>query len=160
MKEADNLGLIANLGISPKEGKHKQRVISGKILGIDYGTKNIGLAVSDREQSQAFVYGTLKMSNKLFDELKEICEKELIDKVVVGLPLSMKGKYTEKTEEAVVFMEELESRTKLLVEIQDERLSSVEADKTGSGHGRDEESARIILQQYLDRKNNEVSNLS
>ncbi|NMC51773.1 Holliday junction resolvase RuvX [Candidatus Kuenenbacteria bacterium] len=129
------------------------RSTDGRILGIDFGEKNIGLAISDREQSQAFVYGTLKVSNNLFDDLKEICEKELIDKIVVGLPLSLKGEYTNKTEEVVYFVEELEIKTKLLVETQDERLSSVEADKTGSGHGRDEESARIILQSYLDKKN-------
>ncbi|HRY63200.1 MAG TPA: Holliday junction resolvase RuvX, partial [Patescibacteria group bacterium] len=125
--------------------------MGARILGIDFGTKNVGLAISDVEQKQAFVYDTLKISNKFWTELQDVCEKEKIDKIVVGLPLSMKGEYTPKTEEVVVFTHELEERTKLLVETQDERLSSVEADKTGSGHGRDEEAARIILQQYLDR---------
>jgi len=129
--------------------------MGARILGIDYGTKNIGLAISDFGQKQAFVYDTLKMSGKAWEELMEICEKEKIDKIVVGLPISLNGEYTQKTEEVVYFAEELENQTKLLVETQDERLSSVEADKTGSGHGRDEESARIILQSYLDRKNAE-----
>ncbi|NMB48328.1 Holliday junction resolvase RuvX [Candidatus Kuenenbacteria bacterium] len=127
-----------------------------RILGIDYGTKNVGLAISDREQNQAFVYDTLKMTAKFWEQLVEICEKEKIDKIVVGLPLSLKGEYTKKTEEVVYFVEELENQTKLLVETQDERLSSVEADKTGSGHGRDEEAARIILQSYLDREKNYI----
>ena len=128
--------------------------MGARILGIDYGTKNVGLAISDREQNQAFVYDTLKMTAKFWEQLVEICEKEKIDKIVVGLPLSLRGEYTKKTEEVVYFVEELENQTKLLVETQDERLSSVEADKTGSGHGRDEEAARIILQSYLDRKKN------
>lgn len=128
--------------------------MGARILGIDYGERNIGLAISDWEQKQAFVYDVLKMTAKFWDQLLEICEQEKIDKIIVGLPLSLKGEYTQKTEEVVYFIEELEIRTKLLVETQDERLSSVEADKTGSGHGRDEEAARIILQSYLDRKKN------
>lgn len=127
------------------------RVTSGRILGIDYGEKNIGLAISDTEQRQVFVYDTLKMSKKLFKEIKGICDKELIDAIVVGLPLGLKGEYTTKTEETIFFVNELELITKLPVDIYDERLSSAEADKTGSFNKRDEEAARIILQAYLDK---------
>ena len=140
------------LGINRKQFIRTNRKYSGKILGLDYGTKNIGLAISDSRQCQAFVYDTLKVSQKLFNEIKEICDKELIDKIVIGLPLGLNGEYTKKTNEVICFVEELESQTKLIVETQDERLSSLEADKSGSGHGRDEEAARIILQQYLDRQ--------
>ena len=143
---------LAYLGLDEKDFESLSKKTSGKILGIDYGTKNIGVAISDQEQNQAFVYDTLKVSAKLFNEIKEMCDRELVDKVVVGLPLSMKGEYSDKTNEVVCFIEELEARTKLIVETQDERLSSVEAGKSGSGHGMDEESARIILQQYLDRR--------
>jgi len=128
---------------------------TGKILGIDYGTKNIGLAISDSEQRQAFVYNTLKVSGKLFNEIKDLCAREEIDKIVVGLPLGMKGDYTEKTNETLYFIKELEAQTEKIVVAEDERLTSVEADKRTNWSGRDEESARIILQQYLDRKSNE-----
>ena len=60
--------------------------------------------------------------------------------------------YTEKTNEVIYFVEALEKVTGLMVVTEDERLTSVQANKTGSGHGRDEEAARIILQQYLDRR--------
>jgi len=90
----------------------------------------------------------------LFDELKEVCDEEEIDKIVVGLPLSMKGEYTNKTEEVVIFVGELEDRVKIAVEVEDERLSTVEGLKSGGVGDRDEEAARIILQRYLDRTSN------
>ena len=142
---------LTYLGLNEEDFDSLSSKTSGKILGIDYGTKNIGLAMSDQEQRQAFVYDTLQVSSKLFNEIKEIYKKELIDRIVVGLPLSMKGEYTDKTNEVICFIEELESKVKVIVETQDERLSSVEAGRSQAGHSIDEESARIILQQYLDR---------
>jgi len=130
-------------------------VMKARILGIDYGTKNIGLALSDQEQKQAFVYDTLKVSGKLFNEIKDLCDREEIDKIVVGLPLGMKREYTDKTNEVVCFIEELEAVTKLIVKTEDERLSTVEGEKFSGGHGRDESAARVILQSYLDRKDNQ-----
>jgi putative holliday junction resolvase len=139
------------VGLNQDEFSEVSRRCSGKILGIDYGTKNIGLALSDREQRQAFVYDTLKATGKLFINIAEICEREEVDKIVVGLPLSMKGEYTKKTEEVMFFVGALEESTKVMVVTEDERLSSVQASKRSDGQGIDEGSAQIILQQYLDK---------
>lgn len=126
------------------------RKSSGKILGIDYGSKNIGLALSDAGQTQAFAYDTLQMSEKFWLELNDIIEEEKIDKIVVGLPFNMNGEYTKKTEEVVYFIETMEDYVKIPVETEDERLSTVEGLKSCGIGGRDEEAARIILQRYLD----------
>jgi len=128
------------------------RQTSGRVLGIDYGEKRIGLAISDQGQSQAFVYDTLDAMFHFWEKLLEICDKEKIDKIVVGLPLNMSGNYTQKTEETVLFIEALEKQIKVPVETVDERLSSVEAKKNGGGSGIDEQSARIILERYLDEQ--------
>ena len=136
--------------------EEKISIKTGRILGLDYGTKRIGLAVSDTNQTQAFVYDTLIADNKTFEKIKEICTRELIDKIIVGLPLGLSGEYTEKTEEVICFIAELETRTKLVVETEDERLSSVEASKNQNGQGIDESAAQIILQRYLDKKNNNL----
>jgi len=149
-----NKKALSFLGLNKEEFEEISKKTSGKILGIDYGTKNIGLAISDQQQQQAFVYDTLKMSRRLFAEIKAICAKELVDKIIVGLPLGLQGEYTDKTNEVIYFSEELEERTGLIVETQDERLSTVEALKLNDGQGRDESAARIILQQYLDKKDN------
>ncbi|MFH1890524.1 MAG: type I methionyl aminopeptidase [Candidatus Kuenenbacteria bacterium] len=135
------------------------RKISGRILGIDYGERNIGLAISDLGQKQAFVYDTLTVNSSFWNKLKEICDDEKIDKIVVGLPLNMSGKYTKKTEEVIVFIETLEEKFRMPVETVDERLSTVEAKKRGGGAGIDESAAQIILQQYLD-KNQQTTNKS
>ena len=124
----------------------------GKILGIDYGTKNIGLAISDLEQQQAFVYDTFTIDGKFWEKINALIDDEKIDSIVVGLPLGMKGEYTQKTEETVIFIETLENNVKILMETEDERLSTVEGQKFSGGHGRDESAARVILQRYLDRK--------
>ncbi len=154
MKKDEPVDLVANLAIDLEDGKYTQREISGKILGIDYGTKNVGLAISDTIQSQAFVYDTLIMDKKFWDNLNKVIEQEKIDKIIVGLPLSMKGEFTQKTEEVIYFIEVLESHTKIPVETEDERLSTVEGQKFSGGHGRDESAARVILQSYLDRSRN------
>ncbi len=142
------------LDISEDEFKQTSSKSSGKILGIDYGAQRIGLAISDESQRQAFVYDTLEVKRNTFERIREICEQELIDKIVVGLPLGLSGKYTKKTEEVTYFIEELEIKTEIIVHSLDERMSSLEADKTKNSHSRDEESARIILQQYLDKQLN------
>jgi putative Holliday junction resolvase len=152
MKKAEKKTLIY-LGMDRQDFEQVSNRTSGKILGIDYGNKNVGLAISDQNQRQAFVYDTLKVSQKLFDEIQEICHREEVDKIVVGLPLSLKGDYTDKTNETVCFIEELESRIKaVIVETEDERLSTAEASKSGTGHEINQESARIILQTYLDKQ--------
>jgi len=124
-----------------------------KILGVDYGTKNIGLAISDDLQKQAFAYDTLRMSAKLISGITQICADEKIDKIVIGLPISLSGNYSAKTEEVVQFIHLLEATTKLMVETEDERLTSVQAHRLQSGHKIDEASAQLILQQYLDHNN-------
>jgi putative holliday junction resolvase len=146
-----DLGLNSVNSVGIRADGQGMREISGKILGIDYGEKNVGLAISDREQNQAFVYDTIQMGKNFWDKLEEIIEQEKPDRIIVGLPLGLNGEYTKKTEEVVIFIEELENNLKLPVETEDERLSSVEADKLNSGNGRDEEAARIILQSYLDK---------
>ncbi len=140
------------LGMDIENVNALDREISGKILGIDYGEKRMGLALTDREQRQAFAYDTLVVRPEFWDRLREICEDENVDKIVVGLPLNMSGKYTKKTEEVVLFIGVLEENIKIPVETVDERLSSVEAKKRGGGAGIDESSAQIILQQYIDKQ--------
>ena len=70
-----------------------------KILGIDYGSKWIGLAISDDNRRLAFAYETLENDKKLSFILNEIVKKEEIYKIVIGLPLNKKMKPTRQTAE-------------------------------------------------------------
>lgn len=129
----------------------KNKVVASRILGLDYGTKRIGLALSDIDQKQAFAYDTIPADHKTFEKITDICQVESVDKIIVGLPLGLSGEYTAKTEEVICFIEELETRAKLMVETEDERLTSVEAAKRGDGQPIDEGAAQVILQSYLDK---------
>ena len=122
-----------------------------KILGIDYGEKRIGSAVSD--EPQTFARELMILSPKEFwDGIETIIEENQILKIVVGWPLNMSGGETGKTREVERFKIKVQSQTKLPVEIIDERLSSQMAQTIIGGKERlDSLAAQILLQNYLDK---------
>lgn len=141
-----------------------------RIMGLDYGSKTVGVAMSDELMITAQPLMTIerKSENKLRKTLAKI--EELIDKyevsfVVLGYPKNMnntEGDRVAKTEE---FKEHIERRTGLSVVLQDERLSTVESERVlmEAGVRRehrkeyvDKLAAAVILQTYLDsdRKDN------
>lgn len=135
----------------------------GRLLGIDYGSKRVGLALSDPTHLIASPFETviLKSLRHLFRELKRIIYENDVETVVVGIPYGMKGQETNQTEIVREFAEELRQMG-LQVEEEDERLSSTSAEKalveqeikpTLNKELVDQTAAAIILQQYLDRKN-------
>ena len=124
-------------------------------MGIDYGSKRIGVAVSDDEGRMAFPSGVIANTGKLV--IKEIVarvKKEGIGSIVVGVPVSLDGRETEQTRLTRVFIEMLESALELPIETENEMLTSRMAEHAGIKMGHvDESSAAIILQSYLDKKN-------
>jgi len=131
-----------------------------KILGLDYGRRRTGVAISDPTGDIAFARATLsfKGEKKLFAELVRICKDEEIKTIIVGLPTNMKGEYTPQTDITLDFVERLkEHLPKMKIELLDERLSTVQAEKALIDKGLkkfseiDEIAAQIILQAWLDR---------
>ncbi len=135
-----------------------------KILGIDYGEKRIGLAVSD--ETQTLARELIILSPKEFwAQIKSVIEQNQITKIVLGWPLNMSGGETEKTREVESFKIKVESKTGLPVETVDERLSSQMAahlrqgfgglssikNKSKSTKNLDSLAAQILLQNYLDK---------
>lgn len=123
-----------------------------RVLGIDYGTKRIGLAISD--ETRTFARELTILSPKDFwNEIKNICNENEVGDLVVGLPLGLDGKNTEKTKEVLAFVEELKKcLPELGVKTQDERLSSAMAKNLPGGKTKvDSLAAQIFLQNYLDR---------
>lgn len=134
----------------------------GRILGIDYGSKRIGLALSDPTHLIASPFDTLHFSTEaqLIDRIKEIIASQEVEVVVVGMPYRMKGGESNQTESVRKFVSALEAAG-IPAKEEDERLSSVSAKralveqnkKTGKDKGLvDQTAAAIMLQQYLDRK--------
>ena len=134
-----------------------------RVLGIDYGERRLGLAVSDSLEIIAKPLKTLdrKKTFDYFSEILNIVIEKNVHKIVVGLPLTLKGKHSDQTKVVQKFIEKLKQAVKIPVIHIDERLSSVAAVrslkemgvKTGHEKGRiDETAAAIILQEYLDSK--------
>ena len=122
-----------------------------KILAIDYGTKRIGISISDETQTLAREYG-IWSPTEFWQKLETLFEEEAIEKVLVGLPLNMSGELTEKTEEAQAFSDQLQKRITQPVELVDERLSSVMAEQiSGQSENLDSLAAQIFLQNYLNK---------
>lgn len=126
----------------------------GKLVGIDFGEKRIGLAISDETRTFAREL-TIVSPAELIPKLEELIQTEEILALVLGYPLSMSGTETEKTKEVLSFKEKLENKLKLEVHLFDERLSSVMTDSLPGGDiNKDSLAAQIILQNYLDTNKN------
>ena len=135
-----------------------------RILGIDYGTKRVGIAVSDESEFLASPRETLLRSKSLdadLARLKTLIDEEGIALVVVGLPINMDGTHGPMAEEAEAFASKLQDVSDLQVEFYDERLTSaeaervlIEADVSRSKRKdlRDSLAATLILQGFLDRR--------
>lgn len=123
------------------------------LLGLDYGEKNIGLAVADENSKMALPYKVLinKGEDFVLQELKKIIGEEKISKIIIGLPLSLSGEESKKTVETREFSAFLAKNLDVAIEMRDERLSSRLADTLAQGakNSRDIGAAMVILEDYL-----------
>lgn len=136
---------------------------NGRILGLDLGTKTLGLAISDTTKTIATSYGTLRFDSEDYDsllpQLNEIIQKENIVLLVLGFPKNMNNTIGPRGEATLEFKKKLETNLNMKVIMQDERLSTVsainvmvEADMSRKKRKQkvDSVAANIILQTYLD----------
>src|SRR5271167_5212476 len=102
-----------------------------RILALDFGSKNIGLSVSDELGLTAQGLPTLRRSNKRndLDHLRRTIRQYGVTELVMGLPLRMSGSEGIQSEKVQAFAEELRRKFKLPVHLFDERLTSVEANR-------------------------------
>src|SRR5271169_4132318 len=102
-----------------------------RILALDFGARNIGLAVSDQLGVTAQGLPTLLRSNKRndLDHLRRVIRQYGVSQMVMGLPLRMSGIEGIQSEKVQTFAEELRRKFKLPVHLFDERLTSVEANR-------------------------------
>jgi putative Holliday junction resolvase len=132
-----------------------------RIMAIDYGSRRIGLAVTDELGMTAQGLPTLHRTNKRndFDHLRRSIKQYGVGEIVVGLPLRMSGDTGIQSDKVEAFAEELRARFKLPVHLFDERLTSVEAnrvlDQAEIGDRRrkevvDQLAAVLILQAYME----------
>ena len=112
-----------------------------KCLGMDLGTKTLGLAISDKQGIIASPYKLIRFKD-IEDAVKEvldIIEKEKIEVLVLGLPKNMNNTLGFASERSLKFKKSLEEKTNLKIELIDERLSTVEAE-------------RVLIEENMSRK--------
>lgn len=133
-----------------------------RIVGLDHGTRRIGVAIGDTETGMAFAREAIQRRSLDHDLalVGELCTTEGVERVVIGLPLNMDGSEGPQAELVRSFGERL-ADIGLAVDYEDERLSTWEAGEQLAGAGRrvrrasgelDSTAARVILQQYLDAR--------
>jgi putative Holliday junction resolvase len=115
--------------VSVEEGKSERP--TGRILGLDVGSRRIGIAVSDALGITAQGLDTLQRRNKRHDlaALELLIREYGVRQIVVGLPLRMSGAEGTQSAKMQVFAEELRKRFRLPVHLWDERLTSAEANR-------------------------------
>ncbi len=134
-------------------------------LGLDYGSHTLGLSISDRTSTIATSLDILRYKNmdELLDKLDIVVYNRKVDAFVLGNPLNLDGSISKRTEETIIFKKILEDRYNKKVFLQDERLSTVEAQKMLINNNTkrknrkkviDKIAATIILQGFLDRSKN------
>ena len=142
--------------------KNLKKIGPGRILGIDYGRKRIGLAMSDPSQMMASTLKTVSDVNRdrVIEEISVTIEEHNISAIVLGKPLHMSGEKGEMVQEVENFANELGNSMNIPIFLWDERWTTARAERllieTGHSPSKsrdkiDQLSAAYLLQNFLDR---------
>ena len=141
-----------------------------RFLGVDYGTKRIGLAISDESGVLAFPKEIITNDSKVFQKLGKVIREENVSEIIVGESTNFSGAANRVSAQIEFFISGLKDKFHLPVRKQKEFLTSVEARKSYNGKGIknntqahskmkqsktgkvDASAAALILQRYLDRR--------
>lgn len=141
-----------------------------RIMGLDFGTKTVGVAISDPLMVTAQPVETItrKSANKLRQTLariEELIVENCVEMIVLGYPKNMNNTVGERAQACEAFKEDLERRTALPVILWDERMTTVESERILMAGGVrrenrkaviDQMAAVLILQSYMDAQNRET----
>ena len=135
-----------------------------RYLGLDLGTRTLGISKSDATGTIASAYKTIRFNDseysELIPELEQIIITEKIEKIILGLPKNMNNTIGERANTTIEFKKMIEEKLNIEVILQDERLSTVEAtnymieadiSRKKRKKKIDSLAANIILQTYLDK---------
>lgn len=134
-----------------------------RILGLDYGSKTVGVAVTDPLGMTAQGVEIIRRKHpvklrKTIARIKELIEEYDVEKIVLGLPLNLDGTAGERVDKTKAFAELLNAKTGLEIIFEDERLTTIEAEEILIDLGKSEEewdeyidmvAAVVILEQYM-----------
>lgn len=139
----------------------------GRLLGIDFGAKRLGLAISDETQTLAQGLASYTRQDLSHDlaHLKVVADEHKICQIVLGLPINMDGSLGAQAQQILQFKEKLEAKLQIPIALFDERLTTNEAERVLLSANvrrrkrvelRDQLSAVLILQGYLDNQRQQL----
>jgi len=134
------------------------------VLGIDYGSRRVGLAISDPDAKIATGLPTLERATPaadIIEPLRRLCREHGVERIVVGVPINMNGSLGQRARLSLEFAERLREALGIDVGTWDERLTTRQADRAmleadlsrkKRKRRRDRLAAQLLLQSYLDAK--------
>jgi putative Holliday junction resolvase len=125
----------------------------GRILALDHGAARCGCALSDPSGTLATPLTAVERpdTRKGIEAIARLVGREDVERVVVGLPLTLRGEEGEQAAAARRFAERLAAELSVPVELHDERLTTKLAERTGGGADADSRAAAHLLESYLSR---------
>jgi putative holliday junction resolvase len=128
-------------------------MIQERILGVDFGTKKVGIAISDKYGNFALPKVVLKNDKTLIQNIEDFIKKENISEIVIGKSINYKGEENPIMQDIRVFVGILENRFNLKVYLEPEFLTSSQVRNTqGDSKMIDASAAALILQSFLDKR--------
>ena len=130
-----------------------------RILALDWGTKRVGVAISDESGKIAFPLNDAIETKSSLEKIESLAKEKEVGLILLGFPKTLKGDNSRLAWKVGDFKTELEKITGLAVELLDERFSTVQAEKLLQEQGvkqvdqtgiKDNIAAQVMLQQYLD----------
>jgi putative Holliday junction resolvase len=124
-----------------------------RYLGIDYGEKRIGLALSDEQGDFSYPLSVIQNSEKLVQEISNLCKENNVSTIVIGESKNFNQEENPIMKSVKILKENLENETQLPVHLHPEFMTSLEAERL-QGHNdmHDASAAAIILKSYLETK--------
>jgi len=121
-----------------------------RILGVDYGEKRIGVAMTDENAEMALPYAVVNNTPRSFSDIRHMCEENNIVKIVIGLPIDLHARETDMTRRVRIFAQRIHEETGIPVNFENEMLSTKEASHIqGKTSKIDASAAALILDSYM-----------
>lgn len=129
---------------------------SKRILGIDFGTKKVGIAVSDKDSNFALPKVVLKNDKDLIKNIEKIIEENNISSIIIGESMNYKGEENPVMKSMKNFVNEIKKKSNLQIYFEPEFLTSSQVRNTqGESKMIDASAAALILQSFIDKRNNQ-----
>jgi putative holliday junction resolvase len=134
-----------------------------RVMGLDVGSRRIGVALSDPTQLLASPFGTVQATppERAINEIVRLVEQYHVERLVVGLPLTLSGEIGPQAKQVQAFIDTLQARLTIPIEVYDERLTTAEAERLLIEAGLkaakrkeqiDQVAAMLILQDFLNSR--------